>query len=116
MATSVLRLFFLFLVVLLVGCAAAVVGGGAAGGYYVAKSERSAGEIVDDGTITAAINTRYVKDDLINAFDINVDTYRGTVTLYGSVPSEQAARRAVDLARAVKGVRQVESRLTVVGR
>jgi hyperosmotically inducible protein len=109
-----LKISSLAVALFLAGCAAAVVGGAAAGGYYVSKSDRSTGEIVDDATITSTINTRYVKDDLVNAFDINVDTYQGTVTLYGSVRSEQVARRAVDLARTVKGVRRVESKLTVV--
>ncbi|MGD2074090.1 MAG: BON domain-containing protein [Gammaproteobacteria bacterium] len=95
------------------GCAAAVIGGAAAGGYYVAQSDRSAAEIANDTTITSTINTRYVKDDLVSAFDVNVDTSRGVVTLYGNVPSEQAARRAVALARSVAGVKRVESRLTV---
>jgi hyperosmotically inducible protein len=104
------------LVLLLTGCAAAVVGGAAAGGYYVAKSDRTAAEIASDTTITSTINSRYVKDDLISAFDVNVDTYRGTVTLYGNVPSQQAAARAVELARTVNGVNRVQSKLTVVSR
>ncbi|UCE76575.1 MAG: BON domain-containing protein [Gammaproteobacteria bacterium] len=104
------------LVLLLTGCAAAVVGGAAAGGYYVAKSDRTAAEIASDTAITSTINSRYVKDDLVSAFDVNVDTHRGTVTLYGNVPSQQAAQRAVELARTVKGVNRVQSKLTVVSR
>jgi hyperosmotically inducible protein len=104
----------LLIVSCLTGCAAAVVGGAAAGGYYVAKSDRSAGEIADDASITSSINTRYVKDDLINAFDINVDTYQGIVTLYGTVPSPQVAQRAVQLAQSVNGVKRVVSKLNVV--
>lgn len=104
------------LALLLTGCAAAVVGGAAAGGYYVAKSDRTAAEIASDTAITSTINSRYVKDDLVSAFDVNVDTNRGIVTLYGNVPSQQAAQRAVELARTVKGVHRVQSKLTVVSR
>jgi hyperosmotically inducible protein len=104
------------LALLLTGCAAAVVGGAAAGGYYVAKSDRTAAEIASDTAITSTINSRYVKDDLVSAFDVNVDTYRGAVTLYGNVHSERAAARAVELARTVKGVSRVQSKLTVVSR
>ena len=100
----------------LTGCAAAVVGGAAAGGYYVAKSDRTAAEIASDTAITSTINSRYVKDDLVSAFDVNVDTNRGIVTLYGNVPSQRAAQRAVELARTVKGVNRVQSKLTVVSR
>lgn len=111
------RLFTSVLLLLsLTGCAAAVIGGAAAGGYYVATNERSASEIASDTSITSTINSRYVKDDLVSAFDVNVDTYRGAVTLYGNVPSQQAAQRAVELARSVKGVSRVQSKLTVVSR
>ena len=95
------------------GCAAAVVGGAAAGGYYATRSDRSAGAISDDASITSAINTLYVKDDLVSALDVNVDTNHGTVTLRGSLPSQEAVQRAVDIARSVKGVTRVVSRLTV---
>ncbi len=98
----------------LAGCAALVVGGAAAGGYAVGKDERSVGEISSDATITSTINTRYVQDDLVRALDINVDTYRGVVTLYGKVRSQAAASRAVQIARNVKGVKQVVSKLSVV--
>jgi len=106
----------LFLVLCLGGCAAAVVGGAAAGGYYVASSDRTAAEIASDTAITSNINSRFVADDLVSAFDVNVDTYRGVVTLYGNVPSQQAAQRAVELARSVRGVTRVQSKLTVVSR
>lgn len=106
-------LLVLGLVSALTGCAAAVVGGAAAGGYYVGKDERTLGEISSDATITSTINTRYVQDDLVSAMDINVDTHRGVVTLYGQVKSQAVATRAVQIARSVKGVKQVNSKLSV---
>lgn len=98
---------------LLSGCAAAVVGGAAAGGYYVGKDDRNAFEIAQDATITSQVNTRYVGDDLVQARIINVDTFRGVVTLYGNVPNQTVVDRAVELARSVKGVREVVSKLTI---
>ncbi len=100
---------------LLSGCAAAVVGGAAAGGYYVGKDDRSAVEIAQDATITSQVNTRYIGDDLVQARIINVDTFRGVVTLYGNVPNQTVVDRAVELARGVKGVQQVVSKLTIGG-
>ncbi len=108
-----MTLYALCLPLVLAGAAAAVIGGAAAGGYYVAQSDRSAAEIAADATITSTINSRYVKDELVSAFDVNVDTNRGQVTLYGTVPSQAAAQRAVELARTVKGVTRIESKLTV---
>jgi len=97
----------------LAGCAPVLIGGGAAAGYYVGKDERTLGEITDDANITAKIKTKYIADKAISAWDINVDTYRGVVSLYGRVPSQEVANRAVTLARGVEGVRQVNSKLTV---
>lgn len=97
------------------GCAAAVVGGAAAGGYYVGQDERTAGQIATDASITSTINTRYIQDDLVKARTINVDTYNGVVTLYGTVANQAVADRAVAIARSVKNVRQVVSKLSIGG-
>lgn len=99
---------------LFTACAPALVAGGGAGGYYVAKSDRSVGTISDDAIITSKINAEYVKDKSVSAFDINVDTYRGVVTLHGGVSSSATANRAVAIARGVKGVKKVISQLTIV--
>lgn len=97
------------------GCAAAVVGGAAAGGYYVGKDDRSVSEIASDTTITSTINTRYIQDGIVKARQINVDTSRGVVTLYGKVASQDVASRAVAIARGVNGVKQVVSKLSIGG-
>jgi len=96
------------------GCGAVVVAGAAAGGYYVGKDERTMGTIAEDASITASINAKFANDGVVKMMDINVDTYAGVVTLYGSVHSQLAADRAVTLAKSVKGVKQVVSKLTVV--
>jgi len=96
------------------GCVPAAIGGAAAGGYYVGKDERSIGQIADDATITATIKAKHAKDDLVRVWDINVDTYEGVVTLYGSLPSRDAESRAISLAESTGGVRRVISKITVV--
>ena len=101
---------------LLNGCAALVVGGaagGAAGAYYVEKDKRSFEEITSDAGITSSINTKFLKDDLVSAIDVNVDTHNGVVTLKGVVDNHAVARRAYDLAYSVEGVTQVISKLTI---
>ena len=108
-----LKLACLCLVLCLTACAAAVVSGTARGGYDPERGGATDAAAVSDASITSAINAR---DDLISAFDVSVKTYRGTVTLYGSVANREAARRAVELARSATGVRRVVSRLTVVER
>ncbi|HRP76343.1 MAG TPA: BON domain-containing protein [Rhodocyclaceae bacterium] len=95
-------------------CAPALVGAGAAGGYYVAKDERTIGEIASDAAVTARVNTAYARDDVVSAWDINVDTFRGHVTLHGTVPSQDAIDRAVRIARAQRDVESVQAYLEVV--
>ena len=106
--------FLLVLSVIHTGCAAALVGGGAAGGYYVSEDERTLGTITDDAVITSKVNTRYAKDDLVSAIDVNVDTENGRVTLRGHVSSQAAHDRAISIARAVSGVRSVHSQLSII--
>ena len=50
---------------------------------------------------------------MVDALAIRVTSYQGVVTLQGSVRSQAAAARAVELARSTPNVRQVVSRLTV---
>jgi len=96
------------------GCFWLAVGGAGVAGYEVAKDDRSIGTKVDDASITSGVKTKLIKDAEIDAFDINVDTYEGVVTLHGNVPSGSARDRAVQLARSVKGVKKVRSELVIV--
>ncbi len=93
------------------GCAALLIGGAAAGGYAVGKDERSAKQILDDGTITASIKTRYAADKYVRALSIDIDTYDGVVTLNGRVGSYVEQQRAEDIARDIVGVKSVVNRL-----
>jgi hyperosmotically inducible protein len=99
---------------LLSGCIAVVAGGAAAGGYYVGKDERSVGEIADDAAITAKVKTLLIREKNIKSLDINVDTYRRVVTLNGKVRSRGERSRAVKLAKSVKSVEKVVSKLEIV--
>ncbi len=104
---------------LLTGCAAApllVVGGAAAtGGYYVGKDERSAKRIAKDSMITAEINAQILRDDMIKSsvMDINVNTYRGAVTLSGNLPSQEMIDQTIQIVENVDGVKEVNSLLSV---
>lgn len=108
------QILLIFITLAITGCAPVLVGGAAVGGYYVGKDERSIGTITDDAAITTRINGKFARDDLIRVLDINVDTYRGIVTLYGRVSSRQTADRAVTLAQQTPGVQKVISKLTII--
>jgi hypothetical protein len=98
----------------LAGCASLIVGGAPAGGSHDAAAQRASyGTTSHDTAITSSINAQYVNDSLVDALAIRVTTYQGVVTLQGSVRSQAAATRAVELARSTPHVRRVVSHLTV---
>jgi hypothetical protein len=76
---------------------------------------QSTGEWVDDKTITARVKTALAATKIDTLTKVDVDTLQGTVYLTGIVDSEETRRRAVEAARNVSGVKNVESRLQVAG-
>ena len=63
------------------------------------------GEFIDDSVITTKIKSQIAGDSLLKAFQISVETFRGTVQLSGFVNSQRDIDRADEIARNVKGVR-----------
>ena len=98
----------------LTGCFWMAVGGAGYAGYEVGKDDRTIGTKMDDASITTGVKTKFIKDEQVDALDINVDTYDGFVTLNGSVPSKRVEDRAIQIARSVKGVTGVRSKLVLV--
>ena len=66
-----------------------------------------------DPGITTAVKTRLAADDTVKAYKIDVDTKDAVVTLNGTVETVAAKTRAVEVARATKGVTNVVDQLTV---
>ena len=111
------RLITLFVLpFLLSGCAAAV-GGAALGvmaGYTLGKDERDGAQIVQDTEICAQINRAYFSAPNIDSLQVKVASYKGEVTLTGTVPSEGVKQRAIQIAQHTHGVTRVVSRLEIV--
>lgn len=84
---------------------------GAASGARQATS--TVGARVDDAQITAQVKTGLSVDKSLSAGKIDVDTKEGIVTLTGNAPSEEARRRATEIARNVKDVKDVKNQLTL---
>jgi hyperosmotically inducible protein len=74
---------------------------------------RSAGEVVDDGTITTKVKAKLFDDDQLSGFAISVETFEGGVTLTGAVDSAAEKQRATNIARSVKGVKSVNNLLKI---
>ncbi|HXG71689.1 MAG TPA: BON domain-containing protein [Gemmatimonadaceae bacterium] len=74
---------------------------------------KSVGETIDDATITTRVKTSFVNDPMVGALRIDVDTFKGVVTLSGRVKSKMEEEKAIALARSTKGVTDVKSTLTI---
>jgi hyperosmotically inducible periplasmic protein len=74
---------------------------------------KTAGENIDDATITASVKTKLVAEKASNLTRVDVDTNRGTVYLNGSVDTAEQKARAEQLAWQAKGVKAVVNNLQV---
>jgi hyperosmotically inducible periplasmic protein len=74
---------------------------------------RTAGENVDDATITSEVKAKLAAEKMSTLTKIGVDTDRRTVYLTGTVDSTEMRNRAEEIARGVKHVGGVVNNLTV---
>ena len=77
------------------------------------RTQQSAGEVVDDSTLTAKVKAALVEDPVTKARQIDVETYRGVVQLGGFVDSSEQKSRATAVARSISGVKDVRNDLRV---
>jgi osmotically-inducible protein OsmY len=99
--TSITRFVIgLLLVALIAGCAGSA-------------TKESTGEYIDDSSITASVKAAIYNDPMLKVGQISVESHKGVVQLSGFVDSRQAASRAAELARSVKGVKSVKNSLIV---
>lgn len=82
-------------------------------GCGVFSGQQSAGEYVDDATITTRVKSRFVEDDKVSAMRLGVETMQGTVQLSGFSSSATERQRAGEIARGVPGVRGVRNDVVV---
>jgi len=74
---------------------------------------KSVDETVDDATITTRVKTSLLNDPDVGGLRIDVDTFKGVVTLSGAVKTAAERDKATALARKVGGVTDVRSTLQV---
>lgn len=68
----------------------------------------------EDAWITTKVKMNLLTAKEVDVLDINVDTFDGRVTLYGTVDSEAEETRAMSCAWSVRGVNDVRSLLVIV--
>lgn len=86
-----------------------------AGGCASTRTSQSTGGYIDDSAITAKVKAALLNAEDVPSTQISVETFKGVVQLSGFVDNRQAEQRAVDIARDVDGVKDVEDRMTVRG-
>ena len=77
-----------------------------------AKQEGT-GEYIDDTVITTKVKAAVLDEPSLKSAEINVETFKGVVQLSGFVSSQSAANKAVEVARAVGGVKSVKNDMRV---
>lgn len=101
----------LLALILTSGCTAFVVGGG--GGYQPGKDERASAAVSSDSAITTEINSKFASEPLLRDRSIVVRTYKGTVTLTGTVPKAAARDQAGRIAQSARGAAMVNNQIVV---
>ncbi len=76
-------------------------------------TRESTGEYVDDSTITLKIKAAFVKDPVVKALDVTVETFKGVVQLSGFVNTPDQKFQAGRLAETVPGVTSVKNNIVV---
>src|SRR3954464_6987977 len=74
---------------------------------------KTVGETIDDTTITTRVKTSMLNDPSVGGLRIDVDTFKGVVTLSGRVKSQAERDQAVALARMISGVVEVKDALQI---
>jgi osmotically-inducible protein OsmY len=74
---------------------------------------KTVGQTIDDTTITTRVKTAMLNDPSVGGLRIDVDTFKGAVTLSGSVKSQAEKDQAIALARRVSGVTEVKDNLQI---
>lgn len=76
-------------------------------------THKSTGEVIDDTVVTAKVKSALIADPDLKAYQINVETYKGTVQLSGFVSAPDHIQKATQLTRDIKGVTSVKNDLSV---
>ena len=74
---------------------------------------KSVGDTIDDATITTRVKTALLNDPVVGGLRIDVDTFKGVVTLSGRAKTKDEEAKAIALARQIGGVKDVKSTLQI---
>jgi len=86
---------------------------GPVGAFSVDTSTDTAGQYVDDATITTRVKASLAQEKGVKSRDISVRTDQGVVDLTGTVQNKEESDRATDIATKVKSVKAVHNNLKI---
>ena len=75
------------------------------------SKQESTGELLDDSVITSKVKTAIFSEPSLKVLEINVQTTKSVVQLSGTVSTRAEMDKAVEVTRAVGGVRSVKNDL-----
>ncbi len=79
----------------------------------VAPEARRAGEYIDDKTLEARVAAALARSDDVSVMAVEIEAYRGEVSLGGFVGSVEEKQRASEVAGTVEGVRKVVNGIAI---
>lgn len=83
-------------------------------GCAATPTTESTGEYLDDAAITAKVKASMLDQPTLKAFDIHVETFKGTVRLRGVAASQSSIDKAVEVTRGVDGVKSVKNEMRLM--
>lgn len=84
-----------------------------AGGCAATATQASTGEYIDDSSITVKVKAAFVKDPIVKALDVKVETFKGAVQLSGFVNTTEEMAQAGLVAGRIDGVTNVKNDIVV---
>ena len=79
----------------------------------LAACGKTVNDTIDDATISTRVKTSLLNDPVVGSLRIDVDTFKGVVTLSGRVKTREEEAKAIELARKIGGVTDVKSSLQI---
>ncbi len=83
------------------------------GACTVTEGKQTAGEYVDDATISTRVRTAIVRDPNVSLTELDVKTMNGTVQLSGFTDAQAKKDRAGQIAKGTEGVKDVRNDIIV---
>jgi hyperosmotically inducible periplasmic protein len=78
-------------------------------GCRVMNHEETAGQYVDDSTLSARAKAALIKDNNVKSSDFSIEVYQGNVTLTGVAQTPTESKLAEQDIRAIDGVKSVKN-------